>query len=643
MSSPTLRPAADQRPARRQLRTLLVALLTSLLAATLAVVGPTTLARAQATIEVRIGSTLDPATVTVVPGTTITWINADGERHRVRATAGPTDLDSGNLEPGERFSHTFAVTGTTTYVDDRDRDDVAYHGRVVVSDEPEAEPSPGSTTEPSGPETVVVSMSDRRFSPSTLSITTGDTVRFLNDDDRQHTATADGGDFDSGILAAGQAYDRTFTRAGTFTYLCLLHPDMTGTIAVAEAGGAAPPPVPSPTPAPSPAPAPSTGGSDTAAPARVEVEMRDFAFAPATVEVAAGSTVIFRNGGRALHTATASDGSFDSDLVSPGDAYERRFDRAGTFAYTCLLHPEMTGRIVVTDTDGAVDGSTGGASGRRGTSGAGTGSTPERSPSSVLVSLRDFAFAPSEVRVRAGDTVRFRNDGDALHTATARDGSYDSGLLRPGGVADRTFRTAGTYAFWCTLHPDMVATIRVAAADGAVPAQAPDGTQGTATEGGETAARGAEADPPEGPVDVSVVDDAFLPDVVEVAAGQEVVWTNDGEAVHTVTAADGSFDSGLVTAGGGFRQRFDSVGTFAYLCTVHPGMTGEVRVVAAGDVTAAPAPDGADGSLGARAAASGDGLSVAVLEVLMLGLFAVALAGFTVLSGRMAARDRPAR
>lgn len=52
-----------------------------------------------------------------------------------------------------------------------------------------------------------------------------------------------------------------------------------------------------------------------------------------------------------------------------------------------------------------------------------------------------------------------------------------------------------------------------------------------------------------------------------------MVWTNDGQAVHTVSAEDGSFDSGLVAAGESFRMRFEESGTVAYLCSVHPGMT----------------------------------------------------------------------
>lgn len=342
-------------------------------------------ARAQTSVEVRITSRLDPSSVTVTPGTTVTWVNADGERHRMRARSGPEEFDSGNIEPGERFSHTFHASGTTAYVDDRDRDDTAYHGRVTVaattSPQPDSDPDPA---EPSGPETHTVSMADRRFAPGVLEVTTGDTVRFVNDDDREHSATADDRSFDSGLLRAGQQFERTFTRAGTFTYLCVVHPDMTGTIAVADPGDTAPPPRPAPDPAPPPAPSPPPSpqptGDDASVPQTRTVQMRDFSFAPAALELPAGSTVVFDNVGQAAHTATAADGSFDSDLVSPGGSYERRFDQPGTFAYTCLLHPEMTGEVVITASPGSGAAAAGQGAGQAGAGGSGGPATRPTPP-----------------------------------------------------------------------------------------------------------------------------------------------------------------------------------------------------------------------------------------------------------------------
>ena len=70
----------------------------------------------------------------------------------------------------------------------------------------------------------------------------------------------------------------------------------------------------------------------------------------------------------------------------------------------------------------------------------------------------------------------------------------------------------------------------------------------------------------------------FAPDVVEVAPGEEVTWTNHDAAEHTVTAEDGSFGSDPFGEGASFRRRFDAAGRYAYLCAIHPEMRGTVVV-----------------------------------------------------------------
>jgi plastocyanin len=77
---------------------------------------------------------------------------------------------------------------------------------------------------------------------------------------------------------------------------------------------------------------------------------------------------------------------------------------------------------------------------------------------------------------------------------------------------------------------------------------------------------------------VSIAGFAFQPGSLEVAAGTTVTWTNDDPAPHTVTAADGSFDSGTLASGATFSQVFDAAGTFAYACAIHPTMTGTIIV-----------------------------------------------------------------
>lgn len=77
---------------------------------------------------------------------------------------------------------------------------------------------------------------------------------------------------------------------------------------------------------------------------------------------------------------------------------------------------------------------------------------------------------------------------------------------------------------------------------------------------------------------VSIMGFAFEPASLEVAAGAEVAWTNEDPAQHTVTARDGSFDSGPLSQGEAFSVTLDQSGTVTYFCAIHPTMEGTVRV-----------------------------------------------------------------
>jgi plastocyanin len=85
--------------------------------------------------------------------------------------------------------------------------------------------------------TRTVTISDFAFSPRTLTINVGDTVRWRNSDPVAHTATATGGAFDTGNIDQGESRTVRFTVAGTYRYICTPHPTMTGTIRVRAASG----------------------------------------------------------------------------------------------------------------------------------------------------------------------------------------------------------------------------------------------------------------------------------------------------------------------------------------------------------------------------------------------------------------------
>jgi plastocyanin len=80
---------------------------------------------------------------------------------------------------------------------------------------------------------------------------------------------------------------------------------------------------------------------------------------------------------------------------------------------------------------------------------------------SVKVDIVDFAYDPDPVRVQTGGKVIWQNMDPAPHTATADDGSFDTGTLEQGKLKSETFKEAGTYTYFCEIHPTMHGTVEV--------------------------------------------------------------------------------------------------------------------------------------------------------------------------------------
>ncbi len=309
-------------------------------------------------VTIVIDSSVSDRHVQLAAGDIVRFVNRDEERHRIRSRGGSDGFDTGNLEPGEAFQVRFATAGTFTYVDERDRDDAAYHGRIVVGSAGigAAVPTPGDPGTPGAtgsgdavPSTASVTIGDRVFLPSATTVAVGGSVTFENADGDEHTATSTGGGgIDSGTLAPGGSYQATFPTAGTFDFLCAFHPDMRGSIRVmgaAEAPAQAPagPRVTGSPPRVTDPPAPTLEPDDS----RVRVGIADFEFEPTTIQVAAGGTVDWTNRGAAPHTVSAADGSFDSGILDVGGLYSRTFETAGSYEYLCRIHPAMTAVIEV--------------------------------------------------------------------------------------------------------------------------------------------------------------------------------------------------------------------------------------------------------------------------------------------------------
>lgn len=77
------------------------------------------------------------------------------------------------------------------------------------------------------------------------------------------------------------------------------------------------------------------------------VVIHNFAFHPAELTVKVGDTVVWKNTDMVSHTATAADGSFDSDEIKPGKSWKLVAKKAGDFDYECSPHPNMHGKLTV--------------------------------------------------------------------------------------------------------------------------------------------------------------------------------------------------------------------------------------------------------------------------------------------------------
>jgi LPXTG-motif cell wall-anchored protein len=88
----------------------------------------------------------------------------------------------------------------------------------------------------------------------------------------------------------------------------------------------------------------------------------------------------------------------------------------------------------------------------------------------MTVSIQDFFFDPDQLTVAPGTTVTWVNEGEAPHTVTSTDGKeLDSATLQPGDTYSFTFKNddAGeTYAYQCTIHPQMTASLNVSGGGG---------------------------------------------------------------------------------------------------------------------------------------------------------------------------------
>jgi plastocyanin len=191
---------------------------------------------------------------------------------------------------------------------------------------------------------------------------------------------------------------------------------------------------------------------------------------------------------------------------------------------------------------------------------------PATAQDSGEAKIVDFDFSPRTLTVEAGTKVTWTNTGERPHTATDRGGTFDTRPIAPGASAEVTLSTPGTYFYFCRINPakmNGVLTVEPGADE-------PRTTRVQAVDPGFTGDKL-----------------RFDPDELTVAAGTTLLVANVGGKPHSLTADDGSFDTGIIdpgAEGGRFAGKNASVtlnqaGTFKFHCEIHPAaMKGTVTV-----------------------------------------------------------------
>ncbi|MFZ0544228.1 MAG: plastocyanin/azurin family copper-binding protein [Candidatus Promineifilaceae bacterium] len=306
--------------------------------------------------------------LTVPEGTTVRFINKGESKHSVTADDG--SFDSGLLNKDGEFDITFDQTGFVPYfcVLHGTQGNTGMSGSVTVVGKGEEVPEPvepePAEVEPAPPEAqqFSIEMVDFDYSEHDFVVPVGSEVTWFNTGAAQHSATSADNIWDTTLLANGEQATVTFDTPGTYIYYCLLHgtPDgqgMAATITVVDGDAAQPPPeepTEEPTEQPTeevPTPEPTESPPE---PEEVSVSIVDFTYEPVELTITPGTTVIWNNVGDFDHSATADDGSWDTEVFGPGGSKSITFDTPGVYQFYCQLHgtPDgngMVGTVIVTE------------------------------------------------------------------------------------------------------------------------------------------------------------------------------------------------------------------------------------------------------------------------------------------------------
>jgi plastocyanin len=174
---------------------------------------------------------------------------------------------------------------------------------------------------------------------------------------------------------------------------------------------------------------------------------------PDVANVPQGYIIEWVNNDGLAHTVTSSLDSgdtFDSGMMSAGDKFQLDTSELtlGEYEYICLVHPWMIATIVIEEPKEPVI-------------------TEVIMPTGAgIQQVGQIYYDPQDISVSLGSTVQWINDDETIHTVTSTvdgvpSGIFDSGIIDAGNSFTYTFDSAGTFDYFCIVHPWMIGSVTV--------------------------------------------------------------------------------------------------------------------------------------------------------------------------------------
>ncbi len=297
------------------------------------------------------------------------------------------------------------------------------------------------------------------FSPDPLYVSPGTTVTWTNTDTVSHTVTSGkvsdnnaGSLFDSGLVKPGKTFQFTFANTGTYDYVCTVHPWMVGQVIVGN--GVQPLPTSSSTITAETDKSSYTAGDSIVVSGTVNPVNSVNPQQPVTIQTYDLYNILVR-----IDQAIPSpSGQFSATIPAHGPAWQN----SGTYTLKIQYdQPSSASKLTFYFNSGTVTPTPQSQAEIDISTGSGA------SASATCVAANN-CFTPNPLYVSPGTTVTWKNTDILSHTVTSGHASdndagslYDSGLIKTGNTFQFTFATAGTYNYFCTVHPWMVGQVVV--------------------------------------------------------------------------------------------------------------------------------------------------------------------------------------